>query len=1199
MAAFPDKTTNFLRGMSDFWTRFFKDSPVLAATYDAVQLEIGQTYLDMLADALALSIDDVPLFSRRYFQYTPVREDQVRYAEGAGTQEDRWVYAPPDRWVSAPLLLNRVYLPTAWMEEQIDYDVVDHTLQFRADPFPVDGSPPANFPVRHIEVGFPHGFNEPSVTDWLALGVLRGDTLRLRLADGTLVENQIVLVEPGKLYLGTETDALKTEIRDLAYTVDILRQPYDGEVRGEVVTKVPRLIVKVPLDGDLVHGTRQYRSGSLDFTAIDAYGRSIYLGHYIFINDKTYPENNGVFHIVAINDPATITVDRPAPFYRPPAPGIGLLDTAVLDYDQGGITGPVSPVSHLTHDWLAPTSLVVHGRRAYISYRDGALYDADGELEEGVDYVLDPQTGSITHLTVWQPETEIRADYDWRKQLWHLDQDASRPWSAGTAYVEGMLVSRDEAWYRARTSHLSGSRFDSTLWVVRPSPLETLPTTVVREIPFWATELMLDEKTLYNRFGYLLLGGEQDSTEAYRAFLRSLLQLFTYGPALQRMETAINAMAGLPTIRDDGEVLVQYASGMSDQGTTGQAIGRVEGRGGTLRTSGQITLTGAGFLPDDLLATIEISQCEDPLVNGSYVITSVIGTDDVTVSPTPPTAVLDEFVWHYTHQLFVNRFSCEHIFSNTDAGSWIIIRSADNAANQGSFRIQSVLDPHTVELDAPGGLVDETGLTWELTHSNQQVVTTDKRQYVFPYLVPLREDVCAEASVGLLTFNAFEPLSAAFRVVDYLVDPTWWYSRTIPKELLEGALTSPNRRQVLTSLIPHQVGPIDEAAVGDPGVLVGTDDEGRAPRTREASALWSGGSRLVLGVPIATPADIGQYLVVGRTVPPDWAPAIAYEVGSTTAWGGSEYICHTAHTSAAIFDPTKWASYLRKELKGDYQITGVSNDGLQVTLERFPPPSASPPVVGGTVLLPQDCQLPPRLYRRSVGFVIFDRFLKYHAIRVRIDMEAGELDPGFVRDLTTLMDETRPSHTYVYIDPALQWRDVATITEPLTLGVGNHLVDHTPCLDNIIQVGSPAHVGDNYSYQTGSVFGAFAAIPDGFLIVPLPPAWMIGPYRNIFVFGRFSVGVNASGNPLQEDVDYTFVRSSGVVTVTSLDLAAPNYQFDWVVVYLRNGLPPDQANGESALVVGGADPTTDLPASYDRTADTGLIDRAISITIGP
>lgn len=104
--------------------------------------------------------------------------------------------------------------------------------------------------------------------------------------------------------------------------------------------------------------------------------------------------------------------------------------------------------------------------------------------------------------------------------------------------------------------------------------------------------------------------------------------------------------------------------------------------------------------------------------------------------------------------------------------------------------------------------------------------------YEFPTAAPLRTDLVA-GNYETLTFEAFEPLTTAVTVTDYIQSPDWWHNVLIPSEMFStgGTATVPNtnRRTVSSTYVEHVVNPSDGACVGDPGLVVGSDENGFSP----------------------------------------------------------------------------------------------------------------------------------------------------------------------------------------------------------------------------------------------------------------------------------------------------------------------------------------------------------------------------------
>ena len=105
-----------------------------------------------------------------------------------------------------------------------------------------------------------------------------------------------------------------------------------------------------------------------------------------------------------------------------------------------------------------------------------------------------------------------------------------------------------------------------------------------------------------------------------------------------------------------------------------------------------------------------------------------------------------------------------------------------------------------------------------------KTVTTNVNTYVFPSATPLRTDVTNSANYGVLSFQAFEALTNAIIVDDYLTNPTWWFRIKIPASLLPGK--SDAYLRVSPELYPNVVNGADGGCVGDPGLFVGANEDG-------------------------------------------------------------------------------------------------------------------------------------------------------------------------------------------------------------------------------------------------------------------------------------------------------------------------------------------------------------------------------------
>lgn len=81
----------------------------------------------------------------------------------------------------------------------------------------------------------------------------------------------------------------------------------------------------------------------------------------------------------------------------------------------------------------------------------------------------------------------------------------------------------------------------------------------VLQLAFWVPDAFFDRENLYYSFGYLV-NRYQPSSESYRALISGIFRYFMLGPSLQRIESALNVMVGVPVVREDGEVVTQIGT---------------------------------------------------------------------------------------------------------------------------------------------------------------------------------------------------------------------------------------------------------------------------------------------------------------------------------------------------------------------------------------------------------------------------------------------------------------------------------------------------------------------------------------------------------------------------------------------------------------------------------------------------------------
>lgn len=662
---------------------------------------------------------------------------------------------------------------------------------------------------------------------------------------------------------------------------------------------------------------------------------------------------------------------------------------------------------------------------------------------------------------------------------------------------------------------------------VGPSDFKRDHVAQTREMSLWGADVRVDRDVLYENFGYLL-GFKRDTSEQYRAFLKGVSQLYLLGSNASRFESALNVMAGYPVVREDGERLISYDDGVISSGT-GAVFDFREGRDGAL-ASGPSTFTSptAGFVSGDEGSVLSARYGSS---SARYTVTSVTSPTTAVVSPSPSNQTGVE--WSYRHAAARGRFvSDAPAFSSEDVGSDLVVSGALNARNNGSFRIASVEGPNVAVLESEFGFADEASLAWRVTRTGEVRVVTDRRAYAFPFGTPMRADVTAGSGV---TFSAYESLTEAFEVVSEQIDPTWWHRAYIPPDVLEEA--EPARRYVSPLLVEHTFGAVDGPRFGDADFYFGLDDEGQPPVAREGAGTWLGGQWVTAPEPL-TPRDVGRYAIV-KTAP--------YE--------------------------------------GSFKIEGVLDDNVTMKLERFPPPEAA----GSTAPAVVTVRLPAILYRRPVSFIMMDRFLKRHAIAVRVHPDA-KATPEFMSDAAQLVREARPSHAFVYMESLARMEDRLSLSETFAATIQAGLADEIAVVDTrwAWHPGSFVSYGDAYTY----VDHTFTVVyPGGVYTTTLtPPAPYSAPFKYVFLDGRFTdatATVSGHTRGLAEGADYTFDRSTGLLKITRGD--AGTIHFTTVACFLRIRAPGDPLlDYETRVSFGGNDPSVNAP---------GLADRAISIRL--
>jgi len=681
-----DKNSALFTGLSGFWTRFFRDTADLEAFYQASEIYLGQAYLDLMAAVLNIGIEDTPVFNREAWKLFLIDETQVNYVEGASIAEDRYVLDAPSTIVSLDFLQNTIFSPDVLLERGVDFFVIDDDgyVRFIADPF--------------------QGYLDTN-GEWLPLPGVAWRTIQKE------VGNQFTDRERDVNWVD-DTDAKRGDtLRLLGHRGVLLGTDVNGAITIGLGSAVFSDVgVGACKEGDILH---VYQSVAPD-TSMDGYYvvKSTLGPNQVLLEETLYlpvgPSTTALrwslyrgMYFAPYRDYEVDYFDKLQIVGSSENPYPTDLNTPVVyavvrtpaDPEAVGVAivpqpliAPFAPVD-LSYRHLVPGSLVVYAKTL-----------AGGQVEVDVDYTVDYWRGILTPLTAWDPSSYFTCDFEFSEEVMF----------AAGGEISAKTVGR------------------------------------VKQLSLWAPEVLVDRMTLAFNYGSLL-GSFEASSETYKALLRGVMALYVYGPVFERAESALNVCAGLPCVKNEGEILEGYFNGEDAADTNGVIVGAT-----------------------------------------SYFATVSLG------------------------------------FTPLDIGGRIVVSGATHAVNNGAWKIASIIDSSTVELEASVTLVNEVGLTWVLSREYKKVVTTDQRTYEYAYNVPVRADVQYAGNFGHLSFGAFEPLTTAFQITDAVETPTWWHGKYIPATLWTDATSA--RRLASTQLVSHVIGPVDDARIGDPGLYVGADD---------------------------------------------------------------------------------------------------------------------------------------------------------------------------------------------------------------------------------------------------------------------------------------------------------------------------------------------------------------------------------------
>jgi hypothetical protein len=357
----------------------------------------------------------------------------------------------------------------------------------------------------------------------------------------------------------------------------------------------------------------------------------------------------------------------------------------------------------------------------------------------------------------------------------------------------------------------------------------------------------------------------------------------------------------------------------------------------------------------------------------------------------------------------------------------------------------------------------------------------------------MRAAVTDPANVGIKIFKAFEVLTDAFTVTDYVEDPQWWDFIQIPSELMPNQ--SSFRRQSSSVLFENVVNPSDDARLGDPGFYIGADSDGVVPAV--STVRVGVGAGYITSDPLY-PFSNNVYFDAAL------GAFTSSDVGNLLSISSGNYLIEQRVSATRI----KIQSF------------------LPVTSGVIPTWS----ILTGT--------LPKRF---KAAFVILDKLLKYHLFQVYFDLSlSDQLKDTILADLQELVFVAKPSYTYIAVTPSALFQERINVEEdfderPVVYPGGSEGMIVAANENPLVVIGASWRVGTWFRYlDAASTFAApAAAVTDALGVAPAGYAYYL---NKAFIE---PADFTNSGSPIQVAslIQFTGTATAGASIVCTADLA--------------------------------------------------------------
>ncbi len=407
-----DKNSTLFRGLSGFWQKYFKDAPDLEAYYQAAEIYLGQTYLDLLSAILNIGVVDTPIFNKEYWKLFAIKETEVNFELGPSVSEDRYVYDMPGDIVIADFLQNTIFEPDVLLERDVDFDVDDNDgiVRFHEDPFrayqDTEGNwlPTPGVAWRSVNIEVGNQFTDEEKTgSWEDdFGVRRGDTLRILAYKGAFLregesgqptEGQLSYVGPGNwTFQGTGVGNCNPGDIIQVYNTAAPEEEFNGFYIVKTVFP-PNQVTLEPTEF-LPEATSTVGLNWKQFHAI-------YYDESSQDHEIEYFENG--YMVGPAGNPIPLNLNTPLVY----AVVRNVADPQVIGAPVNFVpSGPPYPVTVLGPRHIVRGSVVVHAEKG-----------TGGLVEEDVDYSVDYWRGRIYQKSDWKPTSSGTCNYQYQDEV--------------------------------------------------------------------------------------------------------------------------------------------------------------------------------------------------------------------------------------------------------------------------------------------------------------------------------------------------------------------------------------------------------------------------------------------------------------------------------------------------------------------------------------------------------------------------------------------------------------------------------------------------------------------------------------------------------------------------------------------------------------------------------------------------------------